>query len=163
MPYIIDGNNLIGCSGDISLQEPDARKKLLTLLRSFQETRKTRVTIVFDGEPDETQFASACGNKLAVVFPAIGLSADDEIKKIIQQYSNLRDIVLVSSDRELKKYAREKGARTMNSIEFYFVLKKASRIHGLREEKMKRVNTQLSNREVDQWLEIFNGKENDPV
>ena len=53
MPYIIDGNNLIGCSADISLQDPEARKKLMTLLKSFQETRKTKVTVFFDGEPDE--------------------------------------------------------------------------------------------------------------
>ena len=51
MPYIIDGNNLIGSSRDISLDDKDAREKIVNLIRKFQESKNTKITVVFDGEP----------------------------------------------------------------------------------------------------------------
>jgi predicted RNA-binding protein with PIN domain len=92
-----------------------------------------------------------------VVYPRYGLTADDEIKRILDGYQQLKEIILVSTDRELKKYAKEKGARTINSIEFYFTLKKAFLSQGKKEETLKRVNTRVSQNEVEQWLKIFNG------
>jgi predicted RNA-binding protein with PIN domain len=127
MAYIIDGNNLIGSAPDFSLVDPESRGK------------------------------NPINAKLTVVYPRYGLTADDEIKRILDGYQQLKEIILVSTDRELKKYAKEKGARTINSIEFYFTLKKAFLSQGKKEETLKRVNTRVSQNEVEQWLKIFNG------
>ncbi|MBE0665624.1 MAG: NYN domain-containing protein [Candidatus Aminicenantes bacterium] len=94
-------------------------------------------------------------SKLTVVYPRYGLSADDEIKKILENYQHLKETVLVTTDRELKSFAKEKGAKTINSIEFYFTLKKAFVLHGKKEETLKRVNARVSQNEVEQWLKIF--------
>ena len=61
----------------------------------------------------------------------------------------------MTTDRELKTFAKEKGVRTVNSIEFYFTLKKAFVSQGKKEETLKRVNTRVSQNEVEQWLKIF--------
>ena len=158
MPYIIDGNNLIGCAPDFSLSDPEARSKMISIIKKFQESKNTKVTVVFDGEPQGSELRNPINSKLTVVYPRYGLSADDEIKKILENYQHLKETVLVTTDRELKSFAKEKGAKTINSIEFYFTLKKAFVLHGKKEETLKRVNARVSQNEVEQWLKIFNSE-----
>jgi len=155
MPTIIDGNNLIGSSPDISLEDPAARKKILYLIRKYQETKNSNLIIVFDGGPEPTLDMGNPGAKVSVVFPGFGCSADDEIKKILEGYSDYKSVTMVSSDRDLKSFAKNKGARAINSIEFYFELKRVYRLNGAKEEKLKRIHSKLSEQEVDQWLKIF--------
>jgi len=158
MPYIIDGNNLIGSTRDIALDDKDAREKIVTLIRKFQESKNTKVTVVFDGEPSGGLVKNHASAKLTVVFPHYGNTADDEIKRILSGYHQINDVILVSSDRELKKFAKEKGAKTRNSIEFYYELKKTHYISGKKEETLKRINTSLSQNEIENWMKIFNQK-----
>jgi predicted RNA-binding protein with PIN domain len=155
MPYIIDGNNLIGCSPEFSLSDPEARGKMIAIIKKFQESKNTKITVVFDGEPQGSELRNPINSKLTVIYPRYGLSADDEIKKILENYQNLKETVLVTTDRELKSFAKEKGAKTINSIEFYFTLKKAFVSQGKKEETLKRVNNRVSQNEVEQWLKIF--------
>lgn len=155
MPYIIDGNNLIGSCPEIALDDPQARDKLIAILQSFQESKKTKITLVFDGDPQRGNHRVPITPKLAVLYPTYGNTADEEIKHQLEKYTNLREVVLVTSDRELKNYARDKGARTINSIEFYYEMKKVARHSVKQEETLKRVNTKLSQNEVEQWMKIF--------
>lgn len=155
MPYIIDGNNLIGCSPDISLEESDAREKLLHIVRKYQEKRNNNIILFFDGEPQNGLYREEVNQKFSIRYPRFGGSADEEIKQLLDSYHDYRDVVLVSSDRELKTTAKKKGAKIVNSIEFYYRLKQAYRIGGRQEEKKKRINTQLSENEVDHWMKIF--------
>jgi predicted RNA-binding protein with PIN domain len=156
MPYVIDGNNLIGCAPDFSLGDPEARNKMVSIIKKFQESKNTKVTVVFDGEPQGSERHNPINSKLTVVYPRYGLSADDEIKRILENYQHVRETVLVTTDRELKTFAKDMGVRTVNSIEFYYTLKKTSASHGKKEETLKRVNTRVSQTEVEQWLKIFN-------
>ena len=158
MPYIIDGNNLIGCAPDFSLGDPEARGKMVAIIRKFQESRNTKVMVVFDGEPQGSERHNPINSKLTVVYPRFGFSADDEIKGMLENGQHAKETVLVTTDRELKSFAKEKGVRTVNSIEFYFILKKAFVSQGRREETLKRVNTRVSKSEVEQWLKIFNNE-----
>ena len=158
MAYIIDGNNLIGSAPEFSLGDPEARGKMVSLIRKFQESKNTKITVVFDGEPQGSELKNPINAKLTVTYPRYGLTADDEIKHMLDGYQQLKEITLVTTDRELKKYAKDKGARTINSIEFYFTLKKAFLSQGKKEETLKRVNTRVSQNEVEQWLKIFSGE-----
>lgn len=155
MPYIIDGDNLIGSSPDINLDDPQARPKLLQVVKRFQENKNYNVIIVFDGGPDTGVHREELTTKLSLRHPRDGDSADDEIKRILRGFNYFKDVVLVTSDRELKDFAKKKGAKTVNSIEFYFELKRVSRISGKKEESRKRIDAELSDHEVDHWLKIF--------
>lgn len=155
MPYIIDGNNLIGSSPDISLDDKDSREKIIYVLKKYQEVKNNNIIVVFDGEPDITLNRESLKNKFTIRYPKYGNSADDEIKKIMNKYSNFKDVILVSSDRELKSFAKKKGARTINSIEFYFELKRVYHINGKKEKLKKRINIEISEKEVDSWMKIF--------
>jgi len=155
MPYIIDGDNVIGSSPDISLEDPKARPKLIYIIRKFQENKKNNVTIVFDGMPENGVQREDISEKFCIRYPQPGSSADDEIKRILSGYHYFKDVIVVTSDRELRTFAKKKGAKLINSIEFYFELKRVSRIHGKKEETKKRIDTQLSDTEVEQWMKIF--------
>ncbi len=155
MPYIIAGNNLVGCSPDVSLEDPDAREKLLFVVRKFQSFRNNNVIVVFDGEPEKGVRIEEESSKFTVIYPHLGCTADDEIKDIFHRLNYFKDVTLVTSDRELKRFAKDKGAKTINCIEFYFELKRFSHITGKQEDKQKRIETGLSDNEVDQWLKIF--------
>lgn len=155
MPYIIDGDNLIGSSPDISREDANARPQLIALVRAFQENKNSNVTIVFDGAPQNGVRREEVRAKFCVVYPRNGSSADDEIKSILDHLNYFKDVVLVTSDRALKDYAKNKGAKTVNSIEFYYELKRVSRISGKKEESRKRIDAELSDMEVDQWMKIF--------
>jgi uncharacterized protein len=155
MPYIIDGDNLIGSSPDISLEDPQARSKIIEIVRQFQVNKNSNVTIVFDGAPQNGVRKKDIYAKFCVVYPHNGASADDEIRHILNQLNYFRDVILITSDRELKIFAKKKGAKTVNSIEFYFDLKRISRISGKVEEKQKRIEAELSDQEVEQWMKIF--------
>lgn len=155
MPYIIDGNNLIGCSPDISLEDKEAREKLLHIVRNFQENRNNNVILFFDGEPANGLHREEVNQKFSIRYPRFGGSADEEIRELLESYHDYRDVILVSSDRELKTIAKKKGAKIVNSIEFYFRLKQAYRVDERQEEKKKRIDAQLSDNEVDHWMKIF--------
>ncbi|MCP5051861.1 MAG: hypothetical protein GY940_32135 [bacterium] len=155
MPYIIDGDNLIGSSPDISQDDPESRSRLVAIVRKFQESKKSNVTLVFDGQPENGVHREDMATKFCVRYPRNGTSADDEIKHMLEGFHYFKDVVLVTSDRDLKTFAKKKGARTINAIEFYFELKRYSRISGRKEESLKRIDAELSDREVDQWMKIF--------
>jgi predicted RNA-binding protein with PIN domain len=155
MPYIIDGNNVIGSSPDISLEDSDSRGKLLGLVRKFQRRKKSKVIVVFDGEPEDFSHEKNPTEKISIKYPGFGNSADDVIKQILNGYNYFRDVTVVTSDRELKDVARKKGAKIVNSIEFYYELKRSYRASGEIEQKQKRIDTKLSEGEIDHWLKIF--------
>ena len=139
----------------ISLEDPKARPKLIYIIRKFQENKKNNVTIVFDGMPENGVQREDISEKFCVRYPPAGSSADDEIKRILNGFSYFKDVIVVTSDRELRTYAKKKGAKIINSVEFYFQLKRISRIHGKKEETEKRIDAQLSDTEVEQWMKIF--------
>ncbi len=155
MPYIIDGNNLIGSSPDISLEDANSRTEIIAIVKKFQKKKKNKIIIVFDGEPTTFSPEENPNEKIIVKYPPIGDSADDEIKRILEGYTHFKDVILITSDRELKDVAKKKGAKVINSIEFYYELKRVYRATGRIEMKQKRIDTELSEGEVDQWMKIF--------
>jgi len=155
MPYIIDGNNLIGSCSEISREDPEGRSKLVHIIRRFQENRNNNIIIVFDGVPGNGVHREEVSPKLCVRYPLEGSSADEEIKQILECFDYFKDVILVTSDRELREFARKKGAKIINSIEFFFQLKRDSRISGMKEESEKRIDARLTDQEVDLWLKIF--------
>lgn len=155
MPYIIDGNNVIGGSPDLVQSEGGSRQKMIDMVVQFQKQRKNSVILVFDGARGDEQVPTGADGRFSVLFPQEGESADDLIVRLMNEYTNCRDVVLVSSDKKLKDLAKEKGGRTLNAIEFYYDLKRANRIQDRREEKEKRIHGEISDNEVDHWMKIF--------
>jgi len=85
MPYIIDGNNLIGSSPDIAIEDIDGREKITLLAEKFQNRKKNNVILVFDGEPKASAYENSVNNKFKILYPRFGMSADELIKKILEE------------------------------------------------------------------------------
>jgi predicted RNA-binding protein with PIN domain len=156
--YLIDGNNFIGHSSPAELRDPQSRYRLISKLQRFQSQKNTRVIVVFDGNPDpDLSGEKYRRKKFSIIFPFFDQNADEVIKKIISQQTDMRRFYVVSSDREIKNYAKRKGARPLTCEEFERELKVALKEHKESREEEKNVPSPTSF-EVDQWLKIFKDK-----
>jgi predicted RNA-binding protein with PIN domain len=120
--------------------------------------KKTKTLLVFDGPPDpkisEQKFPK---KSLQVIYPDLDENADAVIKDIIAQQEILKKFFVVSSDREIKDFARGKGAKSLTCEEFNKELKSVLKEHKKQRELEKNVDfpTPL---EVDHWIDIFTTK-----
>lgn len=73
------------------------------------------MTVVFDGKDDVYGFESS--SHIKVIFSR-GQSADDLIKKIIEQSPIKNRWVVVSDDKDIKLYVRALGAKVLSVREF---------------------------------------------
>ncbi len=92
-----------------------------------------------------------------MIFPSFDQDADDAIKEIISKETDLRRFFVVSSDREIKNFAKAKGAKSLSCKEFERELKSALKEHRESQAKEKKAPPP-SSLEIDQWLKIFKKK-----
>jgi predicted RNA-binding protein with PIN domain len=143
--YLIDGSNFIGYSSPRNIKDPKAKYRLVSRLLIFQRLKKTRVLLVFDGTPDLNLIGETFQKKkFSVIFPP----------QIISKQTDLRRFFVVSSDREIKRFAKSKRATPLSSKEFSHELQTALKEHRKSLEIEKKV-TSLSPLEINQWLKIF--------
>jgi predicted RNA-binding protein with PIN domain len=155
MAYLIDGNNLLGHLFPGGMRDPENRLALVRKLKAFQRFTRTRVTIVFDGRPSrEVEALSDGGDRFAVRFPAEGENADGAIMDLIDRRRDRRRLFVVSSDRELRAYAREAGAHPLPCREFETGLKRVLRERRAARE-MDKPDPRSTPLELNLWLNVF--------
>ena len=155
MPYLIDGNNFIGYLSPFELRDPRSRYSLIGKLLAFQQIKKTKIYLVFDGPPDpQITESNLPERKLTVLFPKLGQNADAVIKEIIAKQTDLRQFFVVSSDREIKDFARHEGAKKMDCKDFHKQLKLALKEHKKIRAEEKNVSFP-SPLEVHHWMDKF--------
>jgi hypothetical protein len=115
VPYLLDGNNLIGIVRRTARPSEEDRAALITELADRLRRTRAKATIFFDGPEGERQ--SALGG-LTVRSPSAG-SADDAILREIRRSPAPGELVVVTADRELSRRAREAGARVTPPAEFF--------------------------------------------
>jgi len=156
--YLIDGNNFIGHISALALRDPRSKHRLISSLKKFQKQKKTRVLVVFDGPPDPDLISEQFREKnFSVIFPSQEQNADKVIKEIISKETDLRRFFVVSADREIKNFAKSKGAKPLSCKDFNRKLKSTLKEHREYLEEEKRQDTP-SSLEVKQWLKIFKDK-----
>jgi predicted RNA-binding protein with PIN domain len=116
--YIIDGNNLIGKIGTLQhLQKKNkqsSREKLAFIIESyFLRKTNNKVSLHLDGFPG----GSIKVQNIKIIYSG-KKTADEEIKSQIEQEKNRRNLIVVSSDRNLKDFASVCGCDCMSSEDF---------------------------------------------
>lgn len=155
MAYLIDGNNFIGHTSKYEYRDPRSKRELTAKLWIFHKMKKAKILLVFDGPPDPKLFTLKFpANYFSVIYPDMGDNADAVIKEIIAQQETLKKFYVVSSDREIKDYARQKGAKSLTCVEFNKQLKSVLKEHKKQRELEKNVDFP-SPLEVDQWIAIL--------
>jgi len=120
MILLIDGYNLLkngAHSGHIS---SNARRNFIIRLNNYSKIKNHEVVLVFDGGDMGYPTRETIG-KILVVYSGYKSSADHVIKDYILKYKG-KDVLVVSSDRELRKYAQEHNLTSISSQDFSFML-----------------------------------------
>ena len=116
--YIIDGYNVIKQID--ALKAKKLRFGREALIRFIEQKRpqgspRNKVTLVFDGKAEFSGPQEK--TSLNVIFSKSG-SADDKIKKMVENCSDPRNIVVVTDDRQVMYYCRSVGSRVSSVREF---------------------------------------------
>ena len=118
MPYLIDGNNLLGSWGGPAVPG-DGRSEVVRRVCEFCRAKGASATIVFDGSPFRPELGSGQDfGRVSLRFPVQGRDADSVIREIIDGAARPGDILLVSSDKALYSYARTRGASALRAQEW---------------------------------------------
>lgn len=152
---IIDGHNLLHAitkAGDGSVAFIDI--ELSWIIGRYLKLIGRKGEIVFDGTGprDKSDFQKVDG--VEVFFAGARSDADSVIEEKIRINTAPRRLLIVSSDRRLRKAARTRKANSVKSEDFWKrVQKKLSQKRPIKEPLAKRVG--LSESETKQWLEYF--------
>jgi uncharacterized protein len=157
MAYLIDGNNLLGRIAPDELRERSGRDGLVVKLLAFQRVTRTRIHLVFDGNPERDRTEVPVNPKFTILYPGEGQSADDVIEDVIRRLTDRRRFFVVSSDRAVREFAKENGVTPVRSELFAKELKAALKERRKQKEMEKHVDSP-SPLEVDLWDEVFKRK-----
>ncbi len=115
---LVDGNNVMGSRPDGWWRDrPGAARRLVTELQALVARTGDRVTVVFDGRPvpglPEHPHAEHPQGSVRVAYArrAGPDSADDRIVEEVDAAVDASLLTVVTSDRELARRVRERGAR----------------------------------------------------
>jgi predicted RNA-binding protein with PIN domain len=146
--YLIDGNNLIGKIKRIqSIQVKDkqsSREMLVTLLESYFQNKKDGVTLFFDGHE-----SNKIGSSLIKIKYSNNRTADEEIREVITNYKNKRNLIVVSSDRGITDYAHVCSSNVITSEQFVTLINTKQ----FEEPEHKKI-VQLE-KDKDEFLKLF--------
>jgi predicted RNA-binding protein with PIN domain len=158
MAYLIDGNNFLGFAFPGQHRDPENRMALVRKLLAFRKFTGSRVVLVFDGRVSDDLAALAGGEeKFRVIQPPEDASADDVIRDVIDRQKDRRRLFVVSSDREIRSYAREAGAQPLTCRDFAVELKGVLKVRKLKRE-MDKPEPRASAMELGLWIDVFGDK-----
>ena len=117
MPYLFDGNNLLGSWGG-PRQHDDRRPEVVRRVAEFCRLKNVKATIVFDGHPLRGDMAQQQIGNVSLRVPPEGVDADTIIRELLDRAPRPSELVVVSSDKELYSYARTRGSSTLRAHEW---------------------------------------------
>lgn len=148
MPYLLDGNNMIGAVRRRARPSEDDRAAFLAEIAARLRRTRARATVYFDGPAGERDVS--LGN--LAVRAASGESADDAIVRDVRRAGDPSSMTVVTGDRELSRRARDAGARVCAPGEFFA---RFGRRGGGDE-----VRSESGPVDVDEWLGYFADERN---
>jgi len=122
LAYIIDGFNLIYRVPKLK-RSITPHSDLINYLKKNKLTgsRNNKVIIVFDGKIDPEVLSQESTFK--IYFSGAG-SADSLIKDLINKFKNKSEVLVISDDRQIRYFTKNKGARSIRIAEFIAKTKK---------------------------------------
>ncbi|MCA1960685.1 MAG: NYN domain-containing protein [Desulfomonile sp.] len=149
MPYVVDGNNVMAQIVGWHRDKPAARKRLIREAVRFMAATRAKVTLVFDGRPDDEFPEGTKYKSVRILYSRPGEDADSRIIELVRVSRAKRDLIVVTSDRELASRARSEGAQVIPSGEFRTKLAEAERGEPEKPETD----------DIDHWLALFGSRE----
>ena len=147
--YIIDGNNLIGKIGSLQkLQKKNkqsSRDKLAFILESYFLGRpNNKISLHYDGFPGQ----SIKVQNIRIIYSG-KKTADEEIKSQIEHETNRRNLIVISSDLNIREFARVCGCAWKSCEDFSREL-----INTSPDDEEKKRQDELSNDEFKKLFDV---------
>lgn len=152
--YLIDGNNVIGQRVGWHRDKPGSRRRLMQELAQLAWAKKLRLTVVFDGAPDQ-QFPDGSSYRgVRIFYSRPGSDADTRIVEMAEAERNKRNLTVVTSDGQLAARVAVCGVRVMPSGQFRRMLDEAAATTTDEEPNLK-------DDDLNEWLRYFGVDEDD--
>jgi YacP-like NYN domain len=146
MPYILDGNNLIGHARGSPRPSEEDRRALVAEISDRLRATRAKALLVFDGPgPRRTSLGSLS------ILEAGPAGADEAIVAEIGRAREPGEIVVVTADRDLSRRVRGARARAVRPAEFWGRFGVST--SRLRAEEPARVD-------VEDWVRYFGDERN---
>jgi predicted RNA-binding protein with PIN domain len=158
---IVDGYNLAHCLGHplSSKTLERTRKSLEQKLCAYASKYKADITVVYDGRG----VLGSCEKHgpLAIIFTPDGESADERIKSLIDAAPS-RSLTVVSSDRNIRDYARISGVTSLSCQDFLSSFLQDTNVAQSLPKAAKptrndvhKKSASLSEQELQEWKNLF--------
>jgi predicted RNA-binding protein with PIN domain len=151
--YLIDGNNVIGQRAkgyeDWHRDKAGARRRLLDELALLARAKKLRLTVVFDGAPDMSFPDGSSRRGVKVFYARAGADADARIVELVEAEANKKNLIVVTSDRQLAARVRVCGVRVLRAGELRRMLDEAHAAPIGNDE------VRVAEEATDEWLRYF--------
>jgi predicted RNA-binding protein with PIN domain len=151
VPYLIDGNNLLGSWGGPRGQD-DRRPEVVRRVAAFCRARGAKAILVFDGHPLRPEMATQDLGPLSLRVPPPGEDADTVIRELLDRAPRAADYVVVTSDKALYSYAKTLGAQVLRAHEWNAIERRLPAAPRAGSEKPERED------DVEGWLKRFRGE-----
>ena len=153
MPYLIDGNNLLGSWGGPA-PDDDRRAEVVRRVSAFCRARGARATLVFDGGPLRPELVNQELGPLSLRVPPPGQDADEVIRDVVERAQRPSDWIVVTSDKALYSYTHTLGASVLRVHEWNALERRVvGRSGASGGEKPERED------DVEGWLRLFGSEE----
>jgi predicted RNA-binding protein with PIN domain len=162
VPYVIDGNNLLGSWGGPS-RDDDRRAEVVQRVAAFCRARGARATLVFDGHPLRPDMEAQDLGPLRLRVPPPGVDADTVIREIVDTAPRPSELVVVTSDKALYSYAKTAGASVLRVHEWNAIERRLGRPSATGAPSAGRSDPGAGEKpdredDVEGWLKRFGGK-----
>lgn len=116
--YIIDGHNLIGKMPGLSLEDADDELRLIEYLQQFARLRRKAVEVYFDRAPVGRSGTRSYGRIKAHFVPDHSTADQAIARRLTEMGRQARNVILVTSDRQVQANGRSAQARVQQSEVF---------------------------------------------
>ncbi len=152
MPYLVDGNNVMALTPGWFNDRGGARRRLIFQLVRFVAIRRTKLTVVFDGASDADFPDGIVFKGVRIRYARHGSDADQRIKELVRGASFRRDIVVVTSDSDLRSFAGREGSKVISAQVFHHMLTVGP------QDPERKPGSDHEEVDVEEWLEFFKSR-----
>jgi predicted RNA-binding protein with PIN domain len=149
MPILVDGNNLMYALRKAGQNvDRDGVARLLAALAKGKE----RICVIFDGPMPRFGSDELADAKLEILY-SLHRQADELLAERIAANTAPRRLVVVSTDREVRKIAKHRGCQSVTSEEFVPLLfQRIERLSRPRVREPSEKQKGLTSEQAEQWL-----------